>query len=211
MRGPDDHGGLHYDFGTLRLPYWEYDPATPLARLLVTEEGTPPTAYAPGRSLAMLKAVSPIELVKRRHLLQVRLGRAPSVAEVQADYPEALRSFDRALSIARGHGDEALERRTLANAAWVDVWHFRPYDCLEKGLRAIDLAVRAGDDEIEVPAHRAVIWALMASGEREQIRAHAQAESALAQRVRDRWSLASAAFDNAQLACGLFEFTKELT
>jgi hypothetical protein len=89
-RGPDDHGGLHYDFGTLRLPYWEYDPSTPLARLLVTEEGTPPASYAPGRSLAMLKAVTPIELVKRRHLLQASLGLAPSLAELQADYPESM-------------------------------------------------------------------------------------------------------------------------
>ncbi|PTL81859.1 hypothetical protein DAT35_21495 [Vitiosangium sp. GDMCC 1.1324] len=90
QRGPDDHGGLHYDFGTLRLPYWEYDPTTPLARLLVTEEGTPPTAYAPGRSLAMLKAVAPIELVKRQHLLQIRMGLAPSLAKMQADYPESM-------------------------------------------------------------------------------------------------------------------------
>ncbi|QSQ28355.1 hypothetical protein JY651_33135 [Pyxidicoccus parkwayensis] len=89
-KGPDDHGGLHYDFGTLKLPYWEYDPTTPLARLLVTEEGTPPTAYAPGRSLAMLKAVAPIELIKRQHLLQHRLGRAPDVHRIQADYPEPL-------------------------------------------------------------------------------------------------------------------------
>jgi hypothetical protein len=89
-RGPDDHGGLHHDFGVLRLPYWEYDPATPLPRLLVTEEGTPPTAYAPGRSLAMLKAVTPIELVKRRHLVQTRLGLPPSLPGLQADYPESM-------------------------------------------------------------------------------------------------------------------------
>ncbi|WNG36657.1 hypothetical protein F0U61_25500 [Archangium violaceum] len=89
-RGPDNHGGLQYDFGALRLPYWEYDPTAPLARLLVTEEGTPPTAYAPGRSLAMLKAVAPIELIKRQHLLQINLGRPPSLAQVQADYPEPL-------------------------------------------------------------------------------------------------------------------------
>ncbi|MCP3166291.1 lipoxygenase family protein [Myxococcus qinghaiensis] len=88
--GPDDHGGLHHDFGTVRLPYWEYDSTTPLARLLVTEEGTPPTAYAPGRALAMLKAVAPIELVKRGHLLQGKLGQAPALDKIQADYPEAL-------------------------------------------------------------------------------------------------------------------------
>ncbi|MBZ4400732.1 hypothetical protein K8625_34005 [Myxococcus sp. AS-1-15] len=89
-KGPDDHGGLHHDFGTLKLPYWEYDTSTPLARLLVTEEGTPPTAYAPGRALAMLKAVAPIELVKRRHLLQGKLGQAPGLDKIQADYPEAM-------------------------------------------------------------------------------------------------------------------------
>jgi hypothetical protein len=89
-RGPDDHGGLHYDFGTVRLPYWEYDPSTPLPRLLVAEEGTPPTAYGPGRSLALLKAVLPVELVKRRHLLQLGLGLPPSLAAIQEDYPEAM-------------------------------------------------------------------------------------------------------------------------
>ncbi|MCY1031599.1 lipoxygenase family protein [Corallococcus sp. BB11-1] len=88
-QGPDDHGGLRYDFGTVRVPYWEYDPASPLARLLVVEEGTPPTAYAPGRSLAMLKAVAPIELIKRQHLLQGQLGQAPSLEKIQADYPES--------------------------------------------------------------------------------------------------------------------------
>jgi Lipoxygenase len=89
-RGPDDHGGLHHDFGTVRLPYWEYDPSAPLPRLLVTEEGTPPTAYAPGRSLAMLKAVFPVELVKRQHLLQHSLGLAPSLIQIQDDYPESM-------------------------------------------------------------------------------------------------------------------------
>ncbi|MBU8897904.1 hypothetical protein DRW03_28545 [Corallococcus sp. H22C18031201] len=89
-RGPDDFAGLEYDFGTLRLPYWEYDPTTPLARLLVTEEGTPPTAYAPGRALAMVKAVAPIELVKRQHLLQSRLGKSPSLEAIQGDYPESM-------------------------------------------------------------------------------------------------------------------------
>ncbi|WP_437518398.1 lipoxygenase family protein [Sorangium sp. So ce1099] len=89
-RGPDNHGELHHDFGTIRVPYWEYDPSAPLPRLLVAEEGTPPTAYAPGRALAMLKAVAPIEAIKRRHLLQIRVGAAPSLRALQADYPESL-------------------------------------------------------------------------------------------------------------------------
>ncbi|MFS8067108.1 MAG: hypothetical protein ACMG6S_12115, partial [Byssovorax sp.] len=89
-RGPDDFAGLHHDFGTLRLPYWEYDLTAPVARLLVAEEGTPPTAYAPGRALTMLKAVAPVEVVKRRHLAQVRLGVPPSLDALQADYPESM-------------------------------------------------------------------------------------------------------------------------
>ena len=100
---------------------------------------------------------------------------------VEADHGEAQRAFERALSIARTHGDVALERRTLANAAWVDVWHFHPQECLEKGTKAIELASQAGDDQTEINARRSIIWALMGSGdEREQIHAHTTAEFALA-------------------------------
>ena len=119
---------------------------------------------------------------------------------VEADHGEAERAFERALSIAQTQGDAALERRTLANAAWVDVWHFRRQECLDKGLRAIELAGQAGDDLTEINARRSIVWALMATGEREQIRAHTAAGFALAERLRDRWSIASAAFDNARLA-----------
>src|SRR5438876_7898134 len=59
---------------------------------------------------------------------------------IDADHSQAQRAFQRALSIAQRQDDAALERRTLANAAWVDVWHLRSQDCLEKGLRAIELA-----------------------------------------------------------------------
>jgi tetratricopeptide (TPR) repeat protein len=40
----------------------------------------------------------------------------------------------------------------------------------------------------------------MGSGELEQVRTHTEAGFALANKVRDRWSLASAGFDNARLA-----------
>jgi DNA-binding SARP family transcriptional activator len=119
---------------------------------------------------------------------------------VEADHGEAARAFEHALSIARTTGDAALERRTLANAAWVDVWHFRREECLEKGLRAIELSGQTGDDQSEINARRSVVWALMATGELEQIRAHTAAGFALAERLRDSWSIASAGFDNARLA-----------
>jgi tetratricopeptide (TPR) repeat protein len=119
---------------------------------------------------------------------------------VEADQRVAQQAFERALSIARKQSDAALERRTLANAAWVDVWHFRRDECLEEGLKAIELAGQAGDEQTEINARRSIVWALMASGELEQIRAHTLAGFALAERLRDRWSLASAGFDNARLA-----------
>jgi tetratricopeptide (TPR) repeat protein len=119
---------------------------------------------------------------------------------VGADQGEAEQAFERALSIARTTGDAALERRTLANAAWVDVWHFRRQECLQRGLRAIELAGQAGDDQTEVNARRSIVWALTATGELEQIRAHVAAGFALAERLRDSWSVASAGFDGARLA-----------
>jgi DNA-binding SARP family transcriptional activator len=119
---------------------------------------------------------------------------------VGADHGEARRSFERALTIARTYGDAALERNTLANAAWVDVWHFDLEACLEKGMTAIELAGQARDDLAEITARRSISWALMALGERDKIHAHNAAGFALAERLHDRWSLASAGFDNARLA-----------
>ena len=88
-----------------------------------------------------------------------------------------------------------------ANAAWVDVWHFHPQECIEKGTKAIELVSQAGDDQTEINARRSIIWALMSSGdEPEQIHAHTAAEFALANKLRDSWSLASAGFDNARMA-----------
>jgi DNA-binding SARP family transcriptional activator len=120
---------------------------------------------------------------------------------VRADHGEAHRAFQRALAIARRQHDTALERRTLANAAWVDVWHFHPQDSIREGMAAIELADRAiGEEQPEIDARRSVIWALIGSGELEQIRTHTEAGFALANKVRDRWSLASAGFDRARLA-----------
>lgn len=87
-RGADDCTDALYDFGLVRIPYWEYDPEAPIARVLITEEGQAPTSYAPGRNLAMLKAVNPIELVKRKHLK--RTDESLSLSAIQGDYPKSL-------------------------------------------------------------------------------------------------------------------------
>lgn len=80
-----------FAFGDLRVPYWEYDPADPMPRALIVEQGDPPQSYAPGRSMLMLKAVAPIEVIKQKHLMEYRLtGKGPSIDRIQRDYPESV-------------------------------------------------------------------------------------------------------------------------
>jgi DNA-binding SARP family transcriptional activator len=118
----------------------------------------------------------------------------------EGDYARADTALQRALSIAQRHDDLELERRTLANASWVDAWHFRWQDGIEKGLRAIELARRASDGYTAIVAHRCVAWATAAIGEREQARSHTDNALAVAERLGERWWRASASFDSARLS-----------
>lgn len=91
INSPDDVSTQDYDFGTQRIPYWEYDPNTPLPRAFIPEQGNPPQGYAPGRTMTMIKEIAPLELVKRKHLLLNKLDpHKPTLAEIHADYPENL-------------------------------------------------------------------------------------------------------------------------
>lgn len=119
---------------------------------------------------------------------------------IEADYEAGEAAFQRALSIAHARSDEALERRALANAAFADVFHFRWGECLDRGLRAIQLSEQAGDLYSELTARRAVCWALRTTGDPAPAAAHAAAELGHAERLRDRWSLSSAYWDLAMLA-----------
>lgn len=87
LRGPDDCTDDLHDFGDVRVPWWEYDPARAIPRLLVPAHAHPPESYAPGRTVAMFRAVDPIELQKRKHLARIALGDAPTLDAIQADYP----------------------------------------------------------------------------------------------------------------------------
>ncbi len=110
-RGADDFAGSLYDFGTLRIPYWEYDPTSPIPRVLITEEGHAPTSYAPGRNIAMLKAVNPIELIKRRHL--ARSDEHLSLAAIQKDYPASRTTTLEAAEAGVTRGDRYFGERFM--------------------------------------------------------------------------------------------------
>ena len=91
IHGDDDVRIEHYDFGECHVPFWEYDPAAPVPRLLVVEQGSPPQSYSAGRALIMVKQLAEVELAKRKHLLIHRLdSHKPTPPQIQADYPEPL-------------------------------------------------------------------------------------------------------------------------
>lgn len=119
---------------------------------------------------------------------------------IDADHAAAHRAFQRALAIAERHDDAALERRTLAHAAFVDAFHLRWQDSLAEGLRSIALAQQAGDLHSELSARRHVAWAFTATGEREQARTHLRSAFTHAAKLRERWWLASASYDSALLS-----------
>jgi class 3 adenylate cyclase/tetratricopeptide (TPR) repeat protein len=110
----------------------------------------------------------------------------------QRDYSRGCDAFERSLAIAREHGDLALERRTLVNAAHADYWQQEWSACQEKGLHAIDLSVQADDQRTEMAAREwpARVGAII--GNVEDAKTHAATAVALAQKLRERHELANA-------------------
>jgi len=89
--GEDNVTQQSYDFGDIRIPYWEYDPDAPTPRLMIVENSGPPQSFGPGRMLVMLKNLAAIELKKRKHFLIHKIDSSkPSLASIQSDYPENL-------------------------------------------------------------------------------------------------------------------------
>ena len=78
-----------------------------------------------------------------------RLGR-------EGDDAGAQKACDCAMAIAKHEGDLTLEMATLVNAAWVDLYHLRLEENLEKSLRAIELAEQVDDP---LPGRNAYIHA----------------------------------------------------
>jgi len=123
-------------FGDHRIPYWEYDPSNPMPRAMISAQGDPPQSFPTARSLMMVKVVAPLELAMKKHILQeVLTGKAPSLEQIQADYPE---SYTVKLERERPgytRGDEFFGERMLnglsagvwdrddANPGWWRVYH----------------------------------------------------------------------------------------
>ena len=119
-----------------------------------------------------------------------RYGRVIGVEE--GDYEGAQETAGRALAIAQREGDLQLEMRSLADSAFVDIFHLHFEKSLEQSRRVIDLARRLNQVDGEMHGHLYAASCLMFTGDREGARLHAAASLALAERLRDRFWLSSA-------------------
>ena len=110
----------------------------------------------------------------------------------EAEYLGAEEAFSKALAIARREGDEILEMRTLAAATVVNFMQIRWQEAVEKGLQAIELSRRVDDPSAESTARYWTSVTLATKGEVEGARLHSTANQTLAERLRDRVSVAHA-------------------
>ena len=108
------------------------------------------------------------------------------------NYERAGEAFGRSLAIARKLRDRALERKVLVSEAHVDFWHLEYQRCLEKSLRAMELARDAGDERTEMVALSEATRMCATMGVPEDARAHAARMLELAERFRERYWLVTA-------------------
>ena len=109
----------------------------------------------------------------------------------EANYESAHKAFERSLEIAQRHDDAALERQTLVNAAQVDYFYLKWQACREKSLRAIELAVSAGDQRAELLGREWLARVALVRGELDEARIHSGTAVELAEKLRERSWLAT--------------------
>jgi DNA-binding SARP family transcriptional activator len=153
--------------------------------------GSPDAAALAARALEL---VSPTSL-EAGHLLST-LGWFTGMT----DYASAGEAFGRSRAIARSHADRALERKVLVSEAHVDFWHLEYRACLEKALRAIELAHADGDERTEMMARSEATRMCATLGDPDGAGAHAHRMAELAERFRERYWLVTARVNRLTLA-----------
>ena len=104
----------------------------------------------------------------------------------EANYEGAISAFQSALAIAQREKDAAMEMRTLANGAMVDLYHLRYQEGLDKSRKAIQMARQVDAPQVEAVAYYAAANFMLMLGESSLSRLHASAALAPAEKVRDR-------------------------
>jgi tetratricopeptide (TPR) repeat protein len=118
----------------------------------------------------------------------------------EGDYQGAQKAFAQALAIAQREGDPTLEMQTLSRAGRVEGYHLRLPECLEKSLRAIELARRLDDPLNEARSRYFAAIALWSMGDVKEASLHATAGLAPAERLRDRGMLSNILWANETIS-----------
>ncbi len=114
------------------------------------------------------------------------------VGRSEGDYAGAQEAFRRALTIARRENHIALEMRTLANAADVDVYHLRFQEAFDGSLKVVDMAQRGDDSYAEALARFRASMCLLRKGDVDEAGRHAAAGLVTAERLGDKYRLRNA-------------------
>ena len=114
------------------------------------------------------------------------------------DFERAQETYTKALAIAQREADAELELRTLGNAAAVDMYHYRYLESLEKGLRGLELARGVDNPQAELAVLFRAGYGLMVTGDLQRAKPHFERMLELAERLRDRFWLATAVLSSAQ-------------
>lgn len=83
--------GMSYNMGTIPLFYWEYRRDTRLPRVVIKDHDVDaPQKYPKERIDAITDQFIPIELITKKHLIQIDTGKPITIENIQNDYPENL-------------------------------------------------------------------------------------------------------------------------
>ena len=153
-----------------------------------------------------------LEMVERNSLEAGRIlsNQGGILGLQEGDYEGARAAFDRALTIARREKNVVLEMAALANAAFVDVYHLRPKEGLERSASAIELSRHIDPSAATVVAHYSAVLFLFITGETERIGPHAEAALAVAEQLRDLswWARSAWANEFVSEASGDWDTTR---
>ena len=116
--------------------------------------------------------------------LLTRYSRA--LGSEEGDYDGAQKAFASALEIAHRVNDTSLEMRALVESAYVDFFHLRHQECIEKSLKAIELLHGIDDPGTESIAHYLAGFSMRVIDNLEGAQQHAEACLALADKLRNR-------------------------
>jgi DNA-binding SARP family transcriptional activator/tetratricopeptide (TPR) repeat protein len=197
--------GERYDLtealGHMRQAFDYYAEAGDQQRAVEIAVYTIPPLYVPNDYTAYLSlADRALAMVSPNSLEAGRLHSTLGWFTGLRNYESARSAFQRSYRIAHRLGDEALEARTLVSDAHVDFWHLRWQACLEKSLRAIELAAEADDYRTEMVARSFAMRMQTTIGESEEAAAHAVGMLEQAERFRERYWLVTARVNPLWLA-----------